>query len=148
MALTVGIIVVTGLIIGGLFWIRGAGEQARQSEATKIAQQQLEEESRNDVALNEGDEANKDETKSEEESSSNGSGSTSTNGQLNTESQTGSQGQSGSNSTSGNASNSGSSSTGATELPQTGIDDAAPAFVLALLAFSIGSYISSRRQLQ
>ena len=27
-ALTVGIIVVTGLIIGGLFWIRGAGQQA------------------------------------------------------------------------------------------------------------------------
>ncbi len=56
-ALTVGIILLTGLIIGGLLWAKESGEQARRAEALQIAEQNLEEQSRRDVALNEGDEA-------------------------------------------------------------------------------------------
>ena len=41
-ALTVGIIIVTGLIIGGFFWVKTAGEQARRDDAIKIAEQNLE----------------------------------------------------------------------------------------------------------
>ena len=56
-ALTVGIILLTGLIIGGLLWAKESGEQARRAEALQIAEQNLEEQSRRGVALNEGDEA-------------------------------------------------------------------------------------------
>ena len=132
-ALTVGIIVVTGLIIGGLFWIRGAGEQARQSEATKIAQQQLEEESRNDVALNEGGEEKADENESQSSTENSASSSAS---EQNASNQTGNAGL--------NFSNSGSA---VSELPQTGAGDIMPAVVLALLAFSATSYVVSKRQL-
>jgi len=64
-ALTVGIIVVTGLIIGGFFWARESGEQARRDEAVQIAEENLEEQSGDDVALNEGENTN-------EENASNG----------------------------------------------------------------------------
>lgn len=53
-ALTVGIIVLTGLIIGGLFWAKNTGEQARREEAIAIAEQNLEEESDEEIVLNEG----------------------------------------------------------------------------------------------
>ena len=132
-ALTVGIIVVTGLIIWGLFWIRGAGEQARQDEAMKIAQQQLEEESRNDVALNDGDE----EKANENESQSSGENSTSNN----------SSEESASNQTSSGTSSTSTSGGTASELPQTGAGDVAPAFILALLTFSVASYVVSKRNL-
>lgn len=134
-ALTVGIIIVTGLIIGGLFWIRGAGEQARRDEATKIAQQQLEEESRNDVALNDGDE----EKASENESHSSAESGTSNNGNE----------QSTSTHTGGATSDSNTSTAGgaASELPRTGAGDIMPVVALALLVFSMASYIVSKRQL-
>ena len=132
-ALTVGIIVVTGLIIGGLFWIRGAGQQARQDEAMKIAQQQLEEESRNDVALNEGDEEKANENESQ---SSTESGTANNSSEQNTSSQT-----------NNSSSNTSHSESAASELPQTGAGDLMPAVVLALLAFSAASYVVSKRQL-
>jgi len=53
-ALTVGIIVLTGLIIGGLFWAKGSGEQARREDAIAIAEQNLENESNEEIVLNDG----------------------------------------------------------------------------------------------
>jgi FtsZ-interacting cell division protein ZipA len=134
-ALTVGIIVVTGLIIGGLFWIRGAGEQARQNDAAKIAQQQLEEESKSGVALNEGD----DEKSNENESQSSGENNATNN----------STNQSTSNQTSGisSGSNGTASNNSASELPQTGAGDMMPALALMLVTFSTVSYLVSKRQL-
>lgn len=119
-ALTVGIIVVAGLIIGGLFWVRQSGEQARNDEAAKIAQEQLEEESNKDVALNDGEnkDENKDESKQEDDS--------------NTEQSPGSI-------------PAGGQST--TELPQTGPSDALPIVGAGLLAFASIAYYKSRRAL-
>lgn len=59
-ALTVGIIVLTGLVVGGLLWVRHAGEQARRDDALHVAEQNLEAQSNQEVALNEGNEATKD----------------------------------------------------------------------------------------
>jgi len=53
-ALTVGIIIVTGLIIGGFFIVKNSGEQARREEAIKVAEQNLETQSNEGVVLNEG----------------------------------------------------------------------------------------------
>jgi FtsZ-interacting cell division protein ZipA len=69
-ALTVGIIILAGLIIGGLFLVKHQGEQARRDEAVKIAERNLENRSDNEVALNEGDdeaEENKDESNTSSE---------------------------------------------------------------------------------
>ena len=130
-ALTVGIIVLTGLLIGGLFWVRESGEQARRDEAVKIAEEKLEEQSGNDVALNEGDE---------------GSEATNEATEGNTEQQP--------------ADESTSEETGqdipatgvdepeqADELPQTGVADVAPFMALGLLTFAGVSYYRSRRVL-
>lgn len=73
-ALTVGIILLTGLIIGGLLWAKSSGEQARREEALQIAEQNLEEQSRQDVALNEGDADADDEKPAEAGTSGQGSG--------------------------------------------------------------------------
>lgn len=53
-ALTVGIIVLTGLIIGGLFWVKNSGDQARREDAIEIAEQNLEQQSNEEVSLNDG----------------------------------------------------------------------------------------------
>ena len=126
-ALTVGIIIVIGLIIGGLFLARQSAEQARNDETAKIAQEQLEKESNEDVALNEGEKKDENKDESKQESGSNTSGSTSNNTQ--TPSTIPSGGQS------------------ATELPQTGPSDALPILGAALLAFSSIAYYKSRRAL-
>lgn len=125
-ALTVGIIVVTGLIIGGLFWVKHAGEQARYDEATKIAQQKLEDESSKDVALNSGDDEKNTETKAE-----NGT---------NNGAESGASQQTGGNATGEQQ---------ATELPQTGPaeDSLTTLVVVGVLAFATVSYWRSRRVL-
>jgi len=125
-ALTVGIIVVTGLIIGGLFLVKHAGEQARYDEATKIAQQKLEDESNKDVALNSGDDEKSTETKTE-----NGAN----NGAESGASQQADDGASGEQQ--------------ATELPQTGPaeDGLATLVIVGVLAFAAASYWRSRRAL-
>lgn len=129
-ALTVGIIVVTGLIIGGLFLVKNQGEQARRDEAIKIAEQNLEEQSENGVALNEG-EANTETTQGEESTQGAAEGGTATNSEP---------GQ-----TSGSSEVAGSSTVN--ELPATGPADAAAFAVLGLLTFAGVSYYRSRKLL-
>jgi LPXTG-motif cell wall-anchored protein len=127
-ALTVGIILVTALIIGGLFWAKHAGEQARSAETAKIAKEQLEGQSNDGVALNQGDKSN-----NQSSNSSNG----------------GSNG-------SGNAGSTGNSSTttnsqpqSSNELPQTGPSDFIPSLlIVGLLTFGVASYVTSRNALR
>ena len=45
--LTVGIIVLTALLIGGLFWVKNAGEQARHDQAITAAEETLKNETDN-----------------------------------------------------------------------------------------------------
>jgi hypothetical protein len=132
-ALTVGIILVTALIIGGFFLAKNSGEQARREESIKIAEQNLEEQSNEGVALNEGENSNEsntsgDDAAKDEAAKQEAAKNESTNGN--------------SNSSSNQSSN---QATG--ELPATGpADQLVNVVVLALLTFSVVSYISSRRQ--
>lgn len=125
-ALTVGIILVTGLIIGGLFWAKNQGEQARRDEAITIAEENLEEQSGEEVALNEA------EKKQNEENQGASSGNTTGNTTTDTES------------TNNPAT---VPSTGVEELPQTGPADALSFIGLGLVVFSAVVYYRSRRSL-
>jgi FtsZ-interacting cell division protein ZipA len=55
--LVVGIIILGLLVFGGLWLVRERGEQARREEAINIADQQLQQESGQDVALETNNEA-------------------------------------------------------------------------------------------
>ncbi len=117
-ALTVGIILVTGLIIGGLFLVKNQGEQARRDDAINIAEQNLEEQSDEGVALNEG-EGNTETSQNEETESQQSAGSSEATEQV-----------------------------AASELPATGpADTAAALFVVGLLTFASVSYYQSRKLL-
>lgn len=129
-ALTVGIILVTALIIGGFFWAKNQGEQARRDEAVKIAEENLEKESDKDVALND-DDASNNENKSSENGSDNGSTGTPSNGSNNAN----------------NASNDQQQTSD--ELPQTGPADTLVALIgAASLTFAGATYVTSRRSLR
>lgn len=122
-ALTVGIIVLTGLIIGGLFWARGVGEQARREEAVAIAEQNLQADSNKEIVLNDGatDETNDAPTGTD-------SGEQETTAPTND--------------------SAGTEQPVADELPQTGpVDTLASIVVIALLTFSVASYVASTRRL-
>ncbi len=139
-ALTVGIILVTGLIVGGLLWVKNSGEQARRNDAIKVAEQNLQKNSDQGVALNKGDEKSGDTSSGQQ--SGNGSQSGNQSGQATTNQSAGSNQQS----QQQGGSNSGQSST--TELPQTGPSDNLMTFiVIALVTFAGVSYWRSRRSL-
>ncbi|MGH7218230.1 MAG: LPXTG cell wall anchor domain-containing protein [Candidatus Microsaccharimonas sp.] len=123
-ALTVGIIILTGLIIGGLFIVKGQGEQARRDEAVKIAEKNLEDRSNEEVALNEGEEEN-----------SNESTTSGDNGEATEVPQT------------GTSNNSESTESGVTaeELPQTGTGDTLAVVGAGALTFAGVAYIRSRK---
>lgn len=130
-ALTVGIIVVTGLIVGGFFWARQTADQARRDEAVKIAEEQLNEQSNDEVALNEGDE-NKDENQGQ--SSTNGS-----------ENGTSSESEGTIPSTGSDVNESDSVS----ELPQTGpAETLGSLLALGGLSFAVTAYLVSRQKLR
>lgn len=135
-ALTVGIIIVTGLIIGGFFWVKTAGEQARRDDAIKIAEQNLEKQSDKDIALNDGEASDKDaneSTKDEATSSENGTKTENTAGEDAADENTVNQGEN-------------AAEQPATELPRTGPADQLMALlVTGLLTFSVASYLSSRQ---
>lgn len=145
-ALTVGIIILTGLIIGGLFWVKQTGEQARRDEAVQIAEEKLEEESNNGVALNDGEEAEKNE-------SERSNGETTSPAEENPESIPGAE-------TAPNESSSDTQTsdelaqTGTdvpeetvTELPETGLADTGVVLVLGTATFAAVTYYRSRRSL-
>lgn len=54
-ALTVGIIILAAAAFGALYVIQGQGEQARRQEAIQVAEEQLQAEANDEVALNDGD---------------------------------------------------------------------------------------------
>lgn len=51
--LTVGIIILAAGVLGGLYYVQQRGEQARREEAIQIAEENLQEQSDQDIALNE-----------------------------------------------------------------------------------------------
>ena len=114
-ALTVGIIVLTGLIIGGLFWVKNTGEQARREDAIAIAEQNLEEDSNEEIVLNDGATA-------EEE------------GDQTTQ-----------NETQDTAPQAGTESSTVSELPQTGPSDTFAIILIGIVTFLGVSYYQSRR---
>lgn len=158
-ALTVGIIAVTGLIIGGFYLAKNAGEQARREDDIQLAEESL---NSGDVAVNDnessensgsesGDSSTNSDTSTDDSTSEGGSSSTgstgSSSGSNGGSESTGGSSSTGSGSTS-NGVNSGSSSS-ATELPQTGpVDTLATLVVLGLVSYAAGSYVLSRRNLQ
>lgn len=114
--LTLGIVLLAGLVFVGLWAVKDRADTARRDEAIRIAADQLESESDGVVALNEGNESS-DESTAPSSSESEGAGA------------------SGSTSTREDAS--------ATELPQTGADGLwqfMVALAVALFAYS-GIYI-------
>lgn len=128
-ALTVGIIILTGLIIGGLFLVKGQGEQARRDEAVKIAEKNLEERSNEEVALNEGEEENNGESTANDES--NGA----TNGEATEVPQAGTS----------DTPESTESGVTAEELPQTGTGDSLAVVGAGALTFAGVAYLRSRK---
>jgi len=136
-ALAVGIIIVTGLIIGGFFWVKNAGTQARREDAIKIAEQNLEKQSNKDVALNDG-EASGSEASKNEASKNEASNGTASNSETSKNEASKSQSPA-TNNTSANTT---------TELPQTGpADQLATILIAGLLTFTAASYLASRQQL-
>lgn len=135
--LTVGIIVLAAVIFGGLYLVKERGEQARREEAIKVAQNNLDQQSSETPALNEGDEAsNPQEGTTQGGTDTTGNqGSTDTDTNADTETET----------------NSGTSTDSASgddvdTLPETGAGDIVPAVAMGILTFSVASYVVSRRK--
>lgn len=119
-ALTVGIIIIGLLVLGGLYIVKQRGEQARREDAIEVAQQNLQENSQNG-ALTPGNNS----------AESNGNSDQS---QAENNNQT-EQMPSGGN---GNA-------TTPSELPATGPVEVMPLLAIALLSFSAVAYVQSRK---
>ncbi len=118
--MTIGIIVLAGLLLGGLFWLKQTGEQSRRDEAISTAEQQLQQESEQGVALNEGDTT---QTENTNEETSEGQAQSDT-------------------------SSVASSAADVQELPQTGpAANVIGMVVVGLVTFAIASYYRSRRLL-
>lgn len=128
-ALTVGIIVLTGLIAGALYWVKETGEQARREDAIAIAERNLEEQSRNEEAANDGAPSESTDEEAPNDTSTTIPGESSDdapagNGQPNVP------------------------QTGVSELPATGSEGVASLVAVAALSISVALYVQSRRQLQ
>jgi len=116
--LAVGIIILTGLIVGGFFWVKNSGEQARRNEAIEIAQQNLEEQSKQDDKKDAAGEIIAPENTENPPSN-----------------------------TQDNTSNNDTVAQEASELPRTGVaDQLSNTVAISALTFAVVSYIASRRQ--
>ncbi len=134
--LTVGIIVLTGAVLGGLYIAAQRGEQARRDEAIAIAEKNLEEQSKNDTALNQGSGTSGEDSTNESATGQSGSsGSTESNGATG--------GTSSSNSASPN--NAASQQATVSELPQTGpVSGLFAALVGGIVTYAVIAYVRSR----
>lgn len=143
MGLAVGIIILAGVLFGGLWLVKERGEQARRDEAVKVAEQNLEKQSNNQVAAQNDtkDEQNKDEQSTGTSDQSTTQGATEQTDTTSTEEATGS-------SVANETSTTGSASV-ATELPQTGPVESSllTAIAIAAVTFAGVSYWRSRRLL-
>lgn len=119
-ALTVGIIIIGLLVVGGLYLVKQRGEQARREDAIEVAQQNLEQSSQ-EGALTPGN------------NSGESSGS-----DTQSQSQTSDQHQQMPAGGSGNA-------TTPSELPATGPTEVSALLAVALLSFSAVAYTQSRK---
>lgn len=155
-ALTVGIIILSLVVLGGLFVVKQQGEQARHSEAVRLAEEKLKSDSNQEVALN-GD-ANKDASKdstqgSNRESTNSESGSSESTGSGSTNSTSTGSGSAGaesnSSSTAGDSINLSQGGQSTAELPQTGPGGISASLVMTiavgLVTFAGVSYGQSRR---
>ncbi len=134
--LTVGIIVLTGAVLGGLYIAAQRGEKARRDEAIAIAEKNLQEQSKNDTALNQGSGTSGEDSTNESATGQSGSsGSTESNGATG--------GTSSSNSASPN--NSASQQATVSELPQTGpVSGLFAALVGGIVTYAVIAYVRSR----
>ncbi len=141
--LTVGIIVLTAVVLGGLYLIQQRGEQARRDEAIKIAEQNLESQSNGEVALNEG------ESSANENESENGTGNGAENGEAATTNEAASTNTESSTSASETgATSNGNVPTAGTQLPQTGpAESLMAAVLLGVGTFTALSFVRSRKLL-
>jgi uncharacterized membrane protein YraQ (UPF0718 family) len=122
----VGILVLGGLVTGGVFLVKNHGEAVRRDQAVKVAEQNLKDQSQ--VATQP---VNTDTSSSDASSDAAKANSTTTD--------------TGSSSATTAASTAGSN---ASALPETGIDDfktLGSTIIVAILAFSVASYVASRR---
>ena len=122
LALTVGIIILSLVALGGLYLVKNQGEQARREEAVKVAEERLKAESEQEVAV--------DETVTEEVAVEDGT-------------QT-------DDATAGDtipATGPTEDVTAAAELPQTGPAQAGAVVVLGAITYAIVTYVRSRRVL-
>lgn len=118
----VGILVLGGLVTGGIFLVKNHGEAVRRDQAVKIAEQNLKDQSQ--VATQP---VNSDNSSSNSNSSSDQTNTNTTNNSSSSTTTTGST---------------------ATALPETGIDgiqSLGSILIIAMLAFSVASYVASRR---
>ena len=130
LALTVGIIILSLVALGGLYLVKNQGEQARREEAVKVAEERLKAESEQEVALENGaaNESVTEEVVVEEES------------------QAGSEQSAGSGTGAGQGN--GGNVAAAEELPQTGSSEVLTAVALGVLTFSVATYAVSRNNLR
>ena len=139
LALTVGIIILSLVALGGLYLVKNQGEQARREEAVKVAEERLKAESEQEVALENGaanESATEEETVVEEGSQSGDDQSASAGAGAGTGANTGA-GQ-------GNGGN----VAAAEELPQTGSSEVLAVVALGTLTFSVATYAVSRNNLR
>ncbi len=126
--LTIGIIVLAAVVLGGLYFVKQRGEVARRDDAIAIAEQKLESESTGvltpatDTSKDASTDTSKDPDKSQPTTTSKPAD---TSGTKNTNVAT----------------------TPATQLPQTGPADTASLLAVGLLSFAGISYLNSRRVL-
>ncbi len=141
-ALTVGIILLTAVVFGGLWYVGQRGEQARRDEAVNIAEQKLQDERDQQVAANNEQEKKEDEATKQQAGESQQGTNTANN-------QAGTNGAN--NAQSGETQQGGSDAAAPaevpSELPVTGPTDTFAIVGAAALAFVGLSYVASRRAL-
>lgn len=125
----IGILVLGGLVTGGIFLVKNHGEAVRRDQATKIAEQNLKDQSQTAAHPATATGSN----------NAGGTDKTGTNTSTTNTSTT---------DTSANGTSSTTATNNASQLPVTGINDLqfiGQAAILALLALSAAYYVSSRR---